>query len=86
MAIATARGRADCNEDGISTANSLRKIQGERQALLLHIGRNKIFEAGLENRNLATLQHGNAIWVFVDANDIMAEVSQTGTRHQAHIA
>jgi hypothetical protein len=78
MAIATARGRAHGNEYGICAGNSLRKIHGEGEAFLAHIGCDKIVKAGLENRNLAAQKHGNAPGILIDANDIVTEIGKAG--------
>lgn len=86
MAVATARGRVDRDEDGIGCRDRPGKLGGEGEPPGADIVGDEIVEAGLVDRDLATLQGGDLAGVGVDAGHLMAEIGEAGSGDQADIA
>ena len=86
MAVAAPRRGADCDEDGIGVGDGRLQIGGEAEPFGFHIAGNQRIEAGLEDRNLATLQRVDLAEILVDAGDLVAEIRKTGAGDQSDIA
>ena len=54
--------------------------------LLAHVGGDQVVETRLENRDLAAHQAPRSSRILVDADDVMAEIGETGAGDQTDIA
>ena len=86
MAVAAARGGPHRDEYGVGTGDGPGQFGREEQALLADVAGDNILKTRLENRDVATLQHGDSVRVEVHAGDHMTEIGKTGARDKAHIA
>ena len=84
-AVAPARRRTHSDEDYISCGDRGSEIRGERQSPSRHIAGDQLGEARLVNRHLATLECRDAIFVLIDAVDLMSEIGETRPRYQPDI-
>ena len=87
MAVAAPRRRADRNEDGVATARppSARSVEKESRRCRT-LFRDKIVQAGFEDRHFPRLQGLDFLSVAVNANDRMSEIRETRPRHEPHVA
>jgi hypothetical protein len=86
MAVAAAAGRAHRDENGAGALDAARQVGLERQAPGLHIGGDHFVQARLEDRDAALAQGFDLGGILVDADDLVTEFGQTGTRNEPHIA
>jgi hypothetical protein len=86
MAVATARGRADGDEDGIGRFDRAGQIAGERKPLGGNVARNQLIEAGLVDRHLAPFETRDLLGILIDAYHFDAELRKTCSGNEADIA
>ena len=84
--VAAPRGRAHRDEHGVGVAHGRGQVGGEGEPVRPDVGFDEVFEARLEDRDLAARQRRDALAVLVDAGDHMAEIGEARARHEAHIA
>ena len=86
MAVTAAAGRAHGDEDCVGALDALGKAGGEGQAPGGDIRSDEFGKAGLVDRHYAIVQAIDLRLVLVDADHVVAEIGETGARHQADIA
>ena len=86
MAVAAAAGRADSDEDRVDAAHGGGDVGLEGQAAGADVSRDDLVQARLEDRNLAGAQGCDFFLLLVDADDVVSELRQAGTRDKADIA
>src|SRR6266516_6376466 len=84
IAIGLLRSRHG-DEDDLRVVYSLLNAAGETQPTRRDVTVNNLFKSRFINRHLAGLQLFDLLWVVIDANDVMADISETSACHQADI-
>src|SRR5882724_3042404 len=84
IAIWLLRSR-NSDEHNLRIVYALLNAAGETQPTRRDVAVNNLFKARFINRDLAGLELFDFLCVVVDANHIMADIGETGTRHQANI-
>ena len=86
-AVAAARRRADREEDHLGVLHRRLKVGFEAEPAPPEVGRYEFTEPRLENGNTtASRKRSDLLLVIVDADDLMAEIGETGRGNQADIA
>jgi hypothetical protein len=85
VAVASTRRSSHSNKNGIGVSHSLAKLGSEGQTTSLHVGSNQILEAWLKDWHNALMESLNFAYVFIDADDLMAEIREAGARNQSYI-
>jgi hypothetical protein len=80
------RRRPHRNEDYVTGLHGSGVVRGKHQPSRRRIPRDNRFQSRLENGDLPRLEALDFALVTVDADDMVAEVSQAGSAHQAHVA
>jgi hypothetical protein len=86
MAVAAPCGRAHRDEHRLGRLDRLGPLEREEQPPLAHVARHQIVQSRLEDRDLAPLKTLDLRGVLVDARHLVTKISETRSRHQAHIA
>src|SRR5262249_41123337 len=79
------RRRADGDEDRLRPAPGLFQASGERQPARGLIGERQLAQPRLEDRNATLSQTCDLALVDLDADDLVAKISETGPRNEADI-
>ena len=85
MAVAAARRRADRDEHRLGVADA-RRLDGEFEPALAHIGFDQIGEARLEDRDFAAIERGHLAGILVDAGHLVTEVGKAGAGDEPDIS
>ncbi|MDF9864737.1 hypothetical protein M2437_003719 [Methylorubrum pseudosasae] len=85
-AVAAAGRGADGDEHGLRLRHGGLEVGGEGEAFGPHILGDESVEAGLVDRHAALVEGGDFAGIFVDADDLVAEIGEAGARHEADIA
>ena len=86
MTIGIAGRSADGEEYGIGLRDGPRKFSRKSQAIGLYITLYEFGETGFEKRDFSGLQHVDALVIFIDAGDPMAEIGETSPGYEANVA
>src|SRR5687768_14346165 len=78
-------GSTDCDEHHLGLADSSAGIHSEVEPMLPKIGAYQLFESGLINRDLSSLQLLDFVWIDIHAGDVIARIRQARPRHQADV-
>src|SRR4029453_10681175 len=79
-------GRRYGDEQHERVLHRLARLRGEREAALLHVPRDQLFEAGLVDRDLAALEPRDLLGVDVGAHDLDAEFGEARPGDEADVA
>ena len=85
MAVATARRRADRDEDRLGILHP-RHVGRELKPSLLHVGLDQRIKTGLEDRDLATVERLDLLGILVDADHLVTEVGKASPGYQSDIS
>ena len=86
MPVAAARRRTDRNEYRIGLGHRAAEFRREFQPAGTRVDRDQIVEARLIDRHLAARQRRDLSLILVDANDLVAEIGETGAGNKADIS
>src|SRR6266545_1259148 len=73
------------DEDDLRVVHSLLNAAGETQPTRRDVTVNNLFKPRFINWDLARMQLFDLLRVVVDANDIMADIGETGARHETDV-
>ena len=86
MAIASAGRGPHGDKNCVTVFYRIAQIGRKGQPFRINIAFDQIGEPRLENRHDILVEVRYFVFIFVDANHIMAEISETGARNEANIA
>ena len=79
-------GRADGDHHHIGGGDRRGKLDSEAQPAGAAAGAHQVLEPRLMDRHSALLKRADPFGVMVDQRHVIAELGETGPRHQAHVA
>jgi hypothetical protein len=85
-AVTTPRWSSNRDEDRVGIRDGARKLAAEFQPGGAHIGTDHVVQPGLVNRHFAAQKGGDLRFILVDANDLVAEIGETGAGNKANVA
>ena len=85
VTVAAARRRAHRDEHGLGVGRALR-FRGEFEPALAEVRFDEVGQAGLEDRNLAAVERGDAAGVPVDHRHLMTEIGKAGAGDEPDVA
>src|SRR5215471_21398003 len=86
MTVATARGRADGYEHGISLGNRPGHIGAKIEPLLPRVPHHQTIEIRFEYGHFALAEPRDLVGILVDAGDVVTEIGKTGAGHKPDIS
>src|ERR1700730_304521 len=86
MSIATARGCADRDKNGLRCGHSGGELRRKGETRLARVAHDEIIEARLEDRDIATVQGRDPFGILINAYHVVAKIGKARTRDKPDIA